>query len=96
MAARAECEQAGDFRGAIADAAESSDSEMLAPGWRPIHYVAMRRDEGPGFGRAKRRDVSDAGLRRAHDRDALAIAESWRAARQAISEISLTRLTDSL
>src|SRR5260370_18424425 len=50
---------------------------MLAAGWRTIHYVSAGVYEESGNREAKRGNVPDAGLRRAHHGDALADAEAW-------------------
>src|SRR5260370_39610667 len=50
---------------------------MLAAGWRTSHYVSGGVYEEYGNREAKRGNVPDAGLRRAHHGDALAEAEAW-------------------
>ncbi len=65
-------------------AARSADPEMLAEGWRALHHPAECPHARPGYRRAQCRHVSHAGLRRPHDRDALAGPQSRRAPRQAL------------
>src|SRR4051794_833904 len=50
----------------------SSDPEVLAEGWRAVHYPAERAHTRPGNRRAECRHVSDADLRRPNDWNALA------------------------
>src|SRR5262249_12332254 len=84
LAACAQCSQTRDLHAAIADVVESPNSKMLAARWRPFHHLALRRDQGPRFRRAQCRHVSNAGLRRALDRNALAVAKSWSSALSAV------------
>src|ERR1700683_691217 len=55
-----------------------SNFEVLAAGWRTLHQVADGDYEKSRDGQAQRGLLSHAGVRRAHDRDALADAEAWR------------------
>ena len=62
----------------------SADPEMLAAGWRALHHVPKRPHARSRNRRAQSRHVSHAGLRRPHDRDALAGAQGRRAPRQTL------------
>src|SRR5438477_12305748 len=50
---------------------------MLAARRRAFHYVSAGVHEESGDGEAERGDVPHAGLRRAHDGNALANAKAW-------------------
>ena len=61
-------------------ARRAADSEVLARRRRPLHHAAARLHEGSRDRRAQHRHVPDAGVRRPHDRHALAAPQGRRAA----------------
>ena len=67
-------------RPARRNAGRPADSQVLARGRRTIHHVAARVHERSRNGHAKYRHVSHAGIRRPHNRHALAAAQRRRAA----------------